>query len=290
MRPIKYIWMGICVIVVICWAGIASAVGILLKDVRLGEHEDFTRIVFEFDGASAYHIPEIGGDGVAVVVFTDSSIGTVRPLKGLREQYRLIDSIKFLKNEKHLTATIVARSQNFVIRSFSLVNPDRVVVDLYWSNGTSPVPVIVAAGEPEDRHESAAIREEAALPKTREIEQATTNGNIQPETASRVSRSETAVKTMVQGEISGGGTISNEIGPRMAYTGYDRIQTALMILLVVLNLFSIAILAILTVSVLRWRRWNAFSEGEPVSPLLEDNIISIDTKIQEELKKYKRSR
>jgi len=41
---------------------------------------------------------------------------------------------------------------------------------------------------------------------------------------------------------------------------------------------------------LRWRRWNAFSEGEPVSPLLEDNIISIDTKIQEELKKYKRSR
>ncbi len=255
MRPIEYIWMVICVVAVICWTGITAAAAAQLKDMRIGDHGAFTRIVFEFEEASRYHLPEISGDGIASVIFPNSSVGAILPLEGLRERYRFIDSVELIKKEKDLVAMITVRSQNFEIRSFPLLSPDRVVLDFYWLQRTLAVPAIVPE-QPESRTRSAEISGEP----------------------------------MVAKEKSGVKQMPDVIGEPMASPGYDRVQMTLMILLVVLNLVTVAILAILTVTVLKWRRWTSLTESEPVSDLLDNNIISIDSKIQEELKKYQRTR
>lgn len=287
MRPIEYIRVGICIVAVICWARVAVAAN--LKDIRLGEHKAFTRIVFEFDSTSSYRMPKIEGDGIASVVFPDSSGGAVRPLKDLREKYRFINAVELVKKERNLTARIIAHSQSFEIRSFSLTNPDRVVLDFYWSYEKLAAPVIVAE-QPTDQHEPTAIVEEPVSSKGVEIEETAANGSRQPDPAPQISQAEQAAETMAPTEKSVRKTIPDVIRHPAPSIKYDKIQMALMILLVVLNVVIVAILAILVAVVLKWRRGNALSERETISTLLDDNIISIDTKIQEELKKYKRTR
>ena len=277
-------------IVAMYWADNATAFAAHLKNIRLGNHKAFTRIVFEFDGASTYQIAEIDGERIASVIFPDSSVGSISPLKNLREEYHFIDSVALSNKENNVIATIISRCPKFEIRSFALSNPNRVVLDFYGLK-EEPAASAIVPQQPTDTiktDKTEEVNEEPVVSEEKSGEETTENATIQP--ALQVPPEKTVSKPIVRRDKSDGKKLSDVIEIPLEPSDYNRMQAALMVLLVVLNLITVAILVILTVNILKWKRWAGLVEHEPVVDSLENNVVSIDWKIQEELKKYKRTR
>lgn len=109
----------------------------ILSSVRTGEHGKFTRIVFEFQNAVQFKNPKIIDKGKFSVLFLDCS--TDLPLLTVywADSFQKVKSVKFIKNKSNLTAEVKLTFPHFLLKAFSLSNPDRVVVDAYKSFASS---------------------------------------------------------------------------------------------------------------------------------------------------------
>lgn len=107
---------------------VRSAEAASLRYIRIGEHETFTRIVFEFHGPVRFKDPVIKGRGKISVVFLDTT--TALPRQILSEATKRVDAIEFIQQESYLTAQIALSFPYFKLKSFSLSNPERVVLDV----------------------------------------------------------------------------------------------------------------------------------------------------------------
>ncbi len=99
-----------------------------LRYIRIGEHKDYTRIVFEFRGAVTFEKPHTQGKGKAAIVFADTQ--TVLPKQILSETTKRVDAITFIPQEPHLAVEITFPFPYFKINAFSLKDPERVVLDI----------------------------------------------------------------------------------------------------------------------------------------------------------------
>ena len=103
----------------------------ILKSVRTEEYDNFTRIVFEFQNAVQFKNLKIEDKGKFSVQFLDSSTN-LDPLNVYwTDSLQKVQSIKFIKDDPNLTANVTLTFPNFRLKSFSLSDPDRVVVDAY---------------------------------------------------------------------------------------------------------------------------------------------------------------
>jgi hypothetical protein len=103
----------------------------ILKSVRTGEHENFTRIVFEFQNTVQFKNPKIKDRGKFSVLFLDSSTGLASSTVYETDSLQKVQSVEFIKNESNLTANITLMPPYFMIKTFTLADPVRVVVDAY---------------------------------------------------------------------------------------------------------------------------------------------------------------
>jgi len=133
-----------------------------LKYVRTAKHQDFTRIVFEFQNAAQFKEPVIDGEGKFTVVFPDST--TVLPRKILYKttQIQPVRSIEFIQKKTLLTAGIKLSFPYFKLKAFSLSGPDRVVIDAYLI--TPPTKEVV----PEESLHAKPSVKESKEPETKE--------------------------------------------------------------------------------------------------------------------------
>lgn len=76
-RKALCLWMGLVLFFP------ATAMAADLKYIRIGEHKDFTRIVFEFRGTVSFKKPEVKGKGNVAVVFLNTK--TTLPKKIVSE-------------------------------------------------------------------------------------------------------------------------------------------------------------------------------------------------------------
>ena len=102
-----------------------------LKYVRTAKHQDFTRIVFEFQNAAQFEEPVIDGKGKFSVVFLDSTTVLPRQILYNATQIQPVRSIEFVQEKTLLTAGIKLSFPYFKLKAFSLSGPDRVVIDAY---------------------------------------------------------------------------------------------------------------------------------------------------------------
>ena len=109
----------------------------ILSSVRTVEHGKFTRIVFEFQNAVQFKDPMIIDKEKFSVLFLDCS--TDLPLFTVYwvNPFQKVQSVKFIKNKSNLTAEVKLTFPHFLLKAFSLSNPDRVVVDAYKSFASS---------------------------------------------------------------------------------------------------------------------------------------------------------
>ena len=117
------------VTVIFSWLPLGWAQAADLKYVRAGEHGSFTRVVFEFQGMVRSTAPTIIGKGNFNVIFFDMT--TALPRQVLNKTTKGIQSVELIQEESRLTANITLSFPYFKLKTFSLLNPDRFIIDAY---------------------------------------------------------------------------------------------------------------------------------------------------------------
>lgn len=103
----------------------------ILTSMKTEEHENFTRVVFEFQNAVQFEDPEIKDKGKFSVQFFDC-FTNLNPLTVYwTDSLQKVQSVRFIKDKSNLTANVKLPFPYFMLKSFTLTDPDRVIVDAY---------------------------------------------------------------------------------------------------------------------------------------------------------------
>lgn len=99
-----------------------------LKEIRLGDHDRYTRIVFEFEEPVKYQLPMATDEKYISIHFYNAR--SEKPDQHLIEDSKCVQAITTRYQEGHLTANIAVRSSRFLMNHFALESPARVVLDV----------------------------------------------------------------------------------------------------------------------------------------------------------------
>jgi hypothetical protein len=100
-----------------------------LKSVRAGEHDAFTRLVFEVEGPVRFETRTMKGSRkFSVLLYHTTSDQGSRKLSKLSQH---VKSVELVAQTPHLEADIILSIPYFDLRAYALKSPDRVVVDAY---------------------------------------------------------------------------------------------------------------------------------------------------------------
>jgi hypothetical protein len=104
-----------------------AAWGASVKQVRVGDHTDFTRIVVELDGPAAYRVSQKSVGGVAeLVVGLDATTAT----RVVGSRSRLVESVRLRPLPHGAEARIALRAGAVNVKEMVLKNPNRIVLDV----------------------------------------------------------------------------------------------------------------------------------------------------------------
>ena len=243
-----------------------------LKYIRVGEYESLTRIVFEFGSTVKFNGPVIKSPGQISVDFLDTT--TDNPaLQKMRDRAGRIEKIEFVQKKSILTANISLTSASFKLKHFYLFTPDRFVLDIYW---TSTPRASVSTIPPVREKMSEAVPAKPAPENSAQ----TTNG---PATAIPLEKVAPAKDT------------ERELQQDSSYS--SRLQSYPFTVLIGISIIAIGVVLFVTFVLLKKRRLAGLSKSE-VSPkrvarkmrdqLDDESIITLDSKIRDELNKYGR--
>jgi hypothetical protein len=129
LGKIEHVVMVALVSCVLFLCSASSAKGAQLKYIRIGEHEGFTRIVFELRGSAAFEKPQVRGKGELSLVLLDTT--TTLPPKISIETTKRVEAIEFVQQDAHLATHVTFPFPYFRLKPFTLSNPERVVLDIY---------------------------------------------------------------------------------------------------------------------------------------------------------------
>jgi hypothetical protein len=264
--------LNLVIALILLWFTVLPADAGQLKYIRVGEYESLTRIVFEFESTVKFKGPEIKSPGQISVDFFDTA--TDNPaLQKIRDKAKHIEKIEFVQKKSVLTANISLTPSSFNLKTWYLFTPDRFVLDIYWTSApvasVSTVPPV-----PEKMPEAV-----SAKPAPENIVQTPVGPavGIPPETVMPVKETEQQIQQ----------TSSTS----------SQLQSYLFMGLIGFSIIAIIIVLFVTFIFLKKRR----REGPLKSAVLpervarrmddlldEESIVTLDSKIQDELDKYGR--
>ena len=114
---------------ILLWINNGFAGAATLRGTRAGDHEDFTRIVFEFEKIAQFTEPVIGRDGKVSVVFPNTTTTIPSPI--IYGTTTKVEEIQLYQRDSILAANITLDIPHFKVKSYLLSNPDRYVIDIF---------------------------------------------------------------------------------------------------------------------------------------------------------------
>jgi hypothetical protein len=278
-----------------------SANGAELRYIRIGEHTDHTRLVFEFNTAPTYEEPVLNGENEISVLFSNTF--TVLPEKIPGETTERIEYLQFQKQDENLTAQIHLAFPLPKLTTLRLSDPPRLVLDIR--------PIDVSAADPPVRNSESTVADtQPPLPetaagkeppgKTEETGQRTDTARksmSQTASASEIPPARTGTKTPLKSNdpartpqrdsrsaVDTAETINR--GEKVANTSPTGtpVQVYLLGALTVLSAMIVALLCTLVYK----KNGVPSKNGLPdVDRATEDKIARLDNKIEDELEKLK---
>jgi hypothetical protein len=273
-----------------CLVLVASSIAYsaILKDVRMGDHDAFTRVVLEFD-ADVTLPAEIRDMSGLVLTFPATKTGMVRKIPNY--QSSRVDNFTLWEKKEGLSIKLAFDFEKFRYEFLELPEPYRLVIDIFPKKSTWTTEAILKsdvhpiAGNPSRPKEepvqviSFSAGREKPIPLTIEpgvnLSQKTAAIQLTPQTDpfSTMERIPPENKVHTSGSIQ---THSKGFG----------LHSYLIIGLVVI---TIIILFILVIMMLTKYRWSDNAHPVNIDALLqkqEDHIASINARIKEQLKRY----
>lgn len=240
------------------WLNTGVAGAATLYGTRAGDHNDFTRIVFEFRDFVQFIQPVIKRDGTLSVVFRDTT--TELPGQLAYKETNRVEGIQLYRRNSNLAANIALSIPDFKVKSYFLTNPERFVIDIYWMQRAPVVEV------PQPKI--------AVLEKTEQVEQK----EVEIEKTDKDERFEPFVNK-IRGIVKGSAIQPIEKASIFS-SNYSFLQT---FFLAGLNLFTLVIIVLLCLILSRQIRVIDFAHLEYVPEprkTPEDPMTTIDKKIK----------
>lgn len=132
--PAKRFCWGLLALVFLCTLSIAPARADNIP-VRLGEHKDYTRIVFDFDRLTGYSVES--GDGQLTAVFNTPD----RLSAPAADRVRLLGNLKTSKKDAKTAVLSATIPRGATIKHYRLMR--KIVVDIYPPDTQAPAPAAV---------------------------------------------------------------------------------------------------------------------------------------------------
>jgi len=101
--------------------------GASVKQVRVGDHADYTRIVVELDGPAGYSVEQKTVAGVAELVVGLEATTSTRVVSS---RSRLVENVRLRPSPQGAEARIALRAGAVNVKEMVLKNPHRIVLDL----------------------------------------------------------------------------------------------------------------------------------------------------------------
>jgi hypothetical protein len=288
-------------LIVLCSAGfslipwVAPASAARLMDIRIGEYETFTRIVFELDAA----IEEPGifqtPDGLKVV-FADTRPDLIRkvPFEGSRG----LGDMQIRTGQKALSVIFQLGTRPEQTASFQLRDPPRVVMDVHWP-GSGPNTQAPPVSAPQARSVEQALAAGASptsptykipLASSDPVPAPVSGRSIRSETInaspSRYKVRESGSTVSLQQRIETRPEADAPITRANAAPGPKRLQFYLVTALVVITIAILVLLALMLLSRHRWVHDDGPLSAKEYLRSQDERIAMIDARIQEQMKRY----
>jgi len=252
-------------VIVVLGCAMSPSDAAVLQTVRVGEHDDFTRVVFEFDEVTRYSKPLLKDEDTLSIIFFESRAPAALSHPRLQERTRRLNALGFEPRGPNLAATVAVASRYFRVKTFSLFAPFRVVFDIYQLSAPPPGGVAIEATLP--HHDEPAH----VSPQPRER----TRRGTEPSVTSVTPKSAVKAKP--------------DVAVPQVSSRFDRLQLYLLVVLVVLNMITVITLAVLSYTLVRKERIAPDGRCVEIDDTLsinDETVVSIDSKIREKLKNY----
>jgi hypothetical protein len=254
-----------------------------LRDVRTGKHEKFTRVVFEFQDNVLFENPTIKGKGKFSLVFFDSSTSLPHLTLFKTGPIQLVHSIEFVKQKSNLAANVQLSFPYFILKAFSLSDPNRVVVDAYQ---------VFSANEEFEQKESSSekpLTETPTAPEEKELEKADGSQTITPPD---MGKSETRETRPHENAVSN--KTSNKITSKhLESPNFDNKKSMTQIyLLAGLNVLTGVIVVLMIFTLLKKKHMTDFDQLYEIMDFIkrsDESIDTIDAQLKNAFKEYDES-
>ena len=276
-----------------------------LKDVRIGEYKDHTRIVFEFDRPLAKTEQVIRSDSRMTVVFNAAQPRLVRKIPVERSQR--LDDVQLWVSGNELSVVLLFDFANFRYESFRMGDPFRIALDVYplaapvsreLTDSATAVPQTPSSGEtqktvapdpetlafsgPVNHTDSVEPQDHQTIGQSAAIETRDAPAPLKSEsTPSRGQLSATPETKPDNPPVS-----ATSPGEDDRQGSASALQYYLVLGLVIITIVILALLAIMLLSRYRWTDENKPMKIDELLQKQDDRIASLNEMIQEQLKRY----
>lgn len=263
----------------------------ILKDVRVGEYENFTRIVFELDVDTNATLNVVADTNELRIRFPDTRPDLVRKIPV--ERADLIKEIQIWKQTGQLSVVIKMAALQTRVESFTLKNPSRYAVDIFWQTpGKQDQKGAAAPPPPSDEHvdRPAGAGETPALPQgqapTAEIAERTITPTVAPtpKEISPLSRNEPPAALVPRIEAVPPPS-NDQAGSGMAKQR-NWLQYYLVVALIVLTITILVLLVLMLLTHYRWEDSRGLKSSNEILRKQNSHIAELDERIKEQLKRY----
>lgn len=129
-------------VAVLATAAPAVAAGRIL-DVRIGRHDEFTRIVFELDAQATHQIEQKAGATELVI-----KLGAGSPAREILSNSDVVQSVRLEPRGGETYARVVLRTSRVRVSELTLESPPRLVIDVRPGEPAAPMPAAAPAAKP----------------------------------------------------------------------------------------------------------------------------------------------
>jgi hypothetical protein len=116
------------VLCVFIMSSASHATAAVLTEIRLGKHNDYSRVVFEFKDDVQYQLASDNASGHVSIIFHDTTSKTPAPV--IKENSVCIGDLAISQEDKNLAVRITVSAARFRLNPFTIKDPFRVVLDI----------------------------------------------------------------------------------------------------------------------------------------------------------------
>lgn len=227
-----------------------------LKDIRVGEHETHTRIVFEHGDTIPHETLRPLAAGQLSVVFPDTELDLVRKIP--IDSSKRLQEIKIWQRQNELSLVLTFAFEHFRYELSRIDQPNRLVLDVYRM--TPPETTSLSENDMSDQ--LASVPEPPVPVETSESEQ-----------------------PLVQ-KLDPPRQVRTTEPPPQPAARPGRLQHYLAVGLVILTLAILILLLVMLVSKSRWANSSPQIKPDDFLERQNERIAALDAQIQEQLKRF----